>query len=471
MNKRAERILLFTLDFVTINLAYLAYYWLRVRSGWLSYAIEPELVLPMVAIYVYWLILFAFFGLYRSWYAQSRLDELVTLFRTTGIGVLVLFFLIFLDDETTRTQPGMRGLIVAYWVLIFAFVSMGRLGIRAVQKRLLEAGIGARNTLIVGWSHKAYELCDMVLKYPALGYKLVGFVKVGKPAPMKKPKRVDYRGIPVVGSADDLTALVQQHNIREVLIGLDSTEHDKLLDIVSSCNGYEVGLKIMPDMYDIVSGQARISSIYGFPLIEVTPEILKPWEEALKRTVDVLASAMILVVGSPIWLLVALLVKIDSPGPVLYKQERVGRGGKIFRMLKFRSMHSDAEKQSGPVWASKRDPRVTGVGKIIRRLHFDEVPQFVNVLRGDMSLVGPRPERPFFVEKLSSELPLYRRRLKVRPGITGWAQVKYKYDESIEDVKVKLKYDLFYIENMSWRMDLKILFNTFYVMLAGKGHT
>jgi lipopolysaccharide/colanic/teichoic acid biosynthesis glycosyltransferase len=168
---------------------------------------------------------------------------------------------------------------------------------------------------------------------------------------------------------------------------------------------------------------------------------------------------------------VALCIKIDSRGPVLYRQERVGRNGKIINIVKYRSMYSDAEKHSGPVWASKKDPRVTRVGKLIRRLHIDEVPQFINVLRGDMSLVGPRPERPFFVEKLSSDLPLYKRRLKVRPGITGWAQVKYKYDESIEDVKVKLKYDLFYIENMSWRMDLKILFNTFYVMLTGKGHT
>ena len=471
MAKRTERLLLLALDFLTINLAYATYYWLRVRSGWFAYAIEPELLLPMIAIYIYWLLLFAFFGLYRSWYAQSRLDELVTLFRTTAFGVLALFFLIFLDDESTRSQPGMRGLIVAYWFLVFGFVSVGRLGIRAVQKGLLEAGIGARNTLIVGWSHKAYELCDMVVKYPALGYKLVGFVKVGKSPGAKKPKQLDYRGIPVLGSTEDLTVLVQKHDVREVLIGLDSTEHDQLLDIVSSCNGYEVGLKIQADMYDIVSGQARISSIYGFPLIEVTPELMRPWEEVLKRTLDVFVATTILVTGSPIWLLVALFVKIDSPGPILYKQERVGRNGKMFKMLKFRSMYSDAEKQSGPVWASKRDPRVTRVGRIIRRLHFDEVPQFVNVLRGDMSLVGPRPERPFFVEKLSSELPLYRRRLKVRPGITGWAQVKYKYDESIEDVKVKLKYDLFYIENMSWRMDLKILFNTFYVMLAGKGHT
>jgi exopolysaccharide biosynthesis polyprenyl glycosylphosphotransferase len=471
MSKRTERILLLFLDFLTVNLAYAAYYWLRVRTGWFFYAIEPELLLPMSAVYVYWLLLFAFFGLYRSWYAQSRLDELITLFRTTGIGALVLFFLIFIDDESASAQPGLRGLIVAYWILLFVSVSSGRLGIRAVQKRLLEAGIGARNTLIVGWSHKAYELCDMVLKYPTLGYKVIGFVKIGKPAPSKKAKRPDYRGVPVLGSIDDIPLLIRQHEIRELLIGLDSTEHDKLIDIINACNGFQVGLKIMPDMYDIVSGQARISSIYGFPLIDVMPEIMKPWEESLKRVADVVVASLILAVGSPLWLLVALCIKIDSRGPVLYRQERVGRNGKIINIVKYRSMYSDAEKHSGPVWASKKDPRVTRVGKIIRRLHIDEVPQFINVLRGDMSLVGPRPERPFFVEKLSSELPLYRRRLKVRPGITGWAQVKYKYDESIEDVKVKLKYDLFYIENMSWRMDLKILFNTFYVMLTGKGHT
>jgi exopolysaccharide biosynthesis polyprenyl glycosylphosphotransferase len=206
-------------------------------------------------------------------------------------------------------------------------------------------------------------------------------------------------------------------------------------------------------------------------LIEVTPEIMKPWEESLKRIVDVVVSALILAVGLPFWLAVAAIIKTNSPGPALYRQDRVGKNGKNFKIYKFRSMYADAETKSGPVWAAKRDPRVTSVGKIIRRLHIDEVPQFINVLRGDMSLVGPRPERAFFVEKLAAELPLYKRRLRVRPGITGWAQVKHKYDESIEDVKVKLKYDLFYIENMSWRMDLKILFNTFYVMLMGKGHT
>ncbi|MCX6142877.1 MAG: sugar transferase [Ignavibacteriales bacterium] len=471
MSKRIERILLFVLDFFTINLAYVVYYLLRVRSGWITYPIEPEFFMPMLVIYAYWVLLFAFFGLHRSWYAQSRLDELVTFFRTTAAGVLVLFFLIFIDDVSTSPQSGTRVLIVAYWLLLFGFVSMGRLIIRAVQKQLLQAGIGSRNTLIVGWSAKARELCDMVLKYPALGYKVVGFVEAGKAKGAKRQRRLEYRTIPLVGSSDHLSSLIEKHSVREVLVGLDSYEHDKLIYIINECTGYEVGLKMMADLYDIVSGQARISSIYGAPLIEVMPEIMKPWEESLKRIADVVVSMLILVVGLPFWLTVAAIIRLSSPGPVLYKQERVGKNGKNFKMFKFRSMYTDAEKKSGPVWASKRDPRVTSVGKIIRSLHIDEVPQFINVLRGDMSLVGPRPERAFFVEKLAAELPLYKRRLKVRPGITGWAQVKHKYDESIEDVKVKLKYDLFYIENMSWRMDLKILFNTFYVMLMGKGHT
>jgi exopolysaccharide biosynthesis polyprenyl glycosylphosphotransferase len=227
----------------------------------------------------------------------------------------------------------------------------------------------------------------------------------------------------------------------------------------------------MPDLYDIVSGQARISSIYGLPLMEVHPELLKTWESFAKRFLDLLTSLSILILTLPLWMIIAAMIKLNSHGPILYRQMRVGKDGRHFKMLKFRSMKTDAEKHTGPVWAGRNDPRVTKVGRFLRKTHLDELPQFLNVVKGDMSLVGPRPERPFFVEKLSKEIPLYKHRHRVKPGITGWAQVKYKYDENIEDVRNKIKYDLFYIENNSWRLDLKILFNTVYVMVAGKGHT
>jgi exopolysaccharide biosynthesis polyprenyl glycosylphosphotransferase len=200
------------------------------------------------------------------------------------------------------------------------------------------------------------------------------------------------------------------------------------------------------------------------------PELMPEWEKKLKRILDILVSFTILVIALPISLISAMAIKLDSKGPVFFAQKRSGVNGSTFSMVKFRSMFKDAEKHTGPVWSQKNDPRVTRVGKVLRRLRLDEIPQMYNVLKGEMSLVGPRPERPFFVEKLSEEIPYYKRRLKVRPGITGWAQVKHKYDENIEDVKVKLRYDLFYIENMSIRMDFKILMRTMYVVLFGKGH-
>ncbi len=206
------------------------------------------------------------------------------------------------------------------------------------------------------------------------------------------------------------------------------------------------------------------------PLIDIMPELMPEWEKKLKRLMDVLTSLIILIISLPVIIITAIAIKLTGRGPIFFKQERSGMNGNAFKIIKFRSMYEDAEENTGPVWSSKDDPRVTKVGKIIRRVRIDELPQMINVLKGQMSVVGPRPERPFFVEKLSQEIPYYKRRLKVRPGITGWAQVKHKYDESVEDVKIKLRYDLFYIENMSLRMDFKIIMRTIFVVLFGQGH-
>jgi exopolysaccharide biosynthesis polyprenyl glycosylphosphotransferase len=467
MSKRSQKEVFWQVlvDGLTVNVAWSLYYWFRIRSGVFSYAMEPEFWIPMFAICLFWILVFFLFGLYRSWYAKSRLDELTLLGKAVVFGVLMLFFLIFFDDRGTGSPFQSRLLIAVYWVLMMGCVGGGRMLQHTFQRRLLEAGIGLRNTVIVGWESKARELLDAVLHYPALGYRVVGFVTVAKGVAAES-----HKDVPVLGSVGGLPEIIEAHNVKDVLIALDTTEHDKLLSVISSCSAYDVSLKIIPDLYDIISGQARTNQIYGFPLIEIMPEIMQPWERAIKRGMDIGVSSLILVAGLPVWILVAIAIKLESRGTVFYTQERVGKDEKHFKIIKFRSMHDEAEKESGPVWANKRDPRITRVGKILRKSRLDEIPQFINVLDGNMSLVGPRPERPFFVEQLSREIPLYRRRLKVRPGITGWAQVKHKYDESIDDVRKKVEYDLYYIENMSVRMDLKILLNTIAVVLLGKGH-
>ena len=464
MSRKTEILLIILFDFIAINLAWGLHYYLRVESGIIPYSLRPDFLIPMFVICLFWFLVFWFFGLYRPWYAKSRIDELSNIVKAISVGAVLIFLVIFLDDEARGGAPvSSRMLIVGYWFALIVFVGTGRMVVRTVQHKLLEKGIGHRRTIIVGDSKRARELLDLVRKHPALGYSVIGLVT-------QKKSANGNGGVPVLGTYAKLPKVIREHHVQEVLIALEGKHQEKMISIIDSCNGLPVGIKILPDMYHIIGGQVRTNQIYGVPLIEVMPQIMQPWEESLKRVIDIVVSSVILFAGMPLWLLVALAIKLDSPGPVFYKQERVGKDSKVFNIYKFRSMRQDAETASGPTWAGKNDPRITTVGAIIRKLHIDEIPQFINVLNGTMSLIGPRPERPFFVEQFNKQIPLYSRRHAVRPGISGWAQVKHKYDETLEDVKTKLQYDLYYIENMSIRMDLKILLMTVYRVLLGSGH-
>ncbi len=465
MPQRIEKLLLVITDFLMINLAFILFFALRVESGLFDLVIMPEFFLPMIALYFYWLIIFTFVGMYRSWFAASRFDEISTLFKATFVGIFILFFIIFLDDYINNVSSSKRILIFIYLGFLVLFVGTGRIVIRSIQRNLLIKGFGRRNAIVIGFNPRAFEVVDTLSRAAALGIDVKAFACV-----KEDQLGSNYKDITVEATYKSLDELISKYNIQEIILALEQDEHDAIVEILSLCSDKEIKIKIVPDLYEILSGQARTSQIYGMPLIDIMPELMPEWERKLKRLIDIVVSVIILIISLPVTLITAIAIKLDSEGPIFFTQERMGMNGKIFKMIKFRSMKKDAEKLTGPVWSQKNDPRVTTVGRIIRKLRIDEIPQFINVLKGDMSVVGPRPERPYFVEKLSQEIPYYKRRLKVRPGITGWAQVKHKYDESIEDVKVKLRYDLFYIENMSIRMDLKILFRTIFVVLFGKGH-
>lgn len=465
MDKRLEKIFILFVDFLTINLSLAVFFYIRVETGWFEMFSEPSYWLASVGLYIYWLLLFIFVGMYRTWFALSRFDELSTLFKSTFVGIFILFVVILYDDSVHSTSDSNRLLIFLYWGILLLLVGSGRLFVRSFQRNLLIKGIGRRNALIIGFNPTAHKIHDSIVKFRSLGLDVQGYLAV-------KDENVgkEYKGAKVLDNVKNIEKWIDDYKVRNIIIALEKHEDDVMMNVITKCENKNVSIKIVPDLYNIIYGQVRVTQIYGFPLIDVMPQLMPEWEKKAKRLLDIVASFSILIITSPIMILTAIAIKLDSKGPVFFKQERSGLNGKEFLVYKFRSMVSDAEAKTGPVWSTKDDPRITRVGKLIRKVRIDELPQMINVLKGEMSLVGPRPERPYFVDMLSKEIPYYKRRLKVRPGVTGWAQVKHKYDESIEDVKMKLNYDLFYIENMSLRLDIKIIFRTVFVVLFGKGH-
>ncbi|UCD37890.1 MAG: sugar transferase [Fidelibacterota bacterium] len=390
----------------------------------------------------------------------SRVDEAVQVARsilvlTVGIILVGIVFELHLP-------LGPRGFIKLGF--FFGIISVPyRWIFRSVQKYLFRYNLGTQRTLIVGVNRRSRDVHRQIMSHPKLGYDLLGFIDT-------VPSSASESLGPVVGDLKSLPDLIQDLEVDEVIITLEKPEHESLLELISTINGQPIEIKILPDMYEAVTGLAKTEHIYGLPLVRINPEFITQFQAFVKRVIDIYVSGIGLLLSAPLMLVIAILVRLTSPGPAIFTQERLGCRGKRFTIHKFRTMVEDAEQRTGPVWAQADDPRITLFGRLLRRVRLDELPQLWNVLKGDMSLVGPRPERPHFVEWLVDEFPYYYRRLLVRPGITGWAQVRGNYDSSIEDVRRKLKDDFFYIENLSIRLDLKILLMTVWVVLRGKGH-
>ena len=417
--------------------------------------------LVMMLIQVFVMVSVYFFArLYDLKRSSSGLDELYRIFAATSIGTIITIALTtFLFKNSTLELDFPRAMVIYAWVLTVVFIVFGRSLLMWGRTLLRRRGVWVDRLLIVGTGDVGRMILQKVRQMPSLGYQVVGFVdgetEIGK----------EIMGVPVLGGIDDIPDLVKAHEVSEVIIGRPELPHQEMLTIVSRCERGQVGIKIFPDLFQIIATELSIGDLGGLPLLSVRDVALRGWKLTLKRGVDLLGSAVGLVLLSPLLMLVAAAIKLDSPGPVFYAQERMGLDARPFWCLKFRSMRADAERE-GPGWTTADDPRVTRVGRFIRRFSIDELPQLINVLVGEMSLVGPRPERPVYVEQFRRSIPRYMDRHREKAGLTGWAQVNgLRGDTSIAE---RTKYDLWYIENWSLWLDFKIILRTFFSLFRDR---
>jgi exopolysaccharide biosynthesis polyprenyl glycosylphosphotransferase len=452
-------VLLVIIDVMMMVLAFVFSYYLRL---WTEHLVPGDIgslsnYLRVLAIQVLTLVgVFFFAKLYHRQRGLSHVDEFYSVFVAVSVGAIMS---VAFSSVLIRNGPDYsRRMIVFHWAFTIVLVTLGRLLYGRLTWSIHSRGIGGARVLIVGTGETGRMVLRAIQRSPGLGYEVVGMVT--------QDSQSAELGVPVLGTTDELPSLIESESIDEVIIALPEATSAEILPMISDCHRAKVATKVYPSVFQLITSDLSIGHLGGLPLLTVRDTVLRGWRLTLKRAMDVVGSAVALVILSPLMLIVAFLIKLDSAGSAFYTQERMGLDEKPFQMIKFRSMKEGAEDETGPVWAVKEDPRRTRLGALIRRFSLDELPQFINVFLGEMSLVGPRPERPVFVEQFKQIIPRYVERHQEKAGLTGWAQVNgLRGDTSIVE---RTKFDLYYIENWSIFFDLKILIRTAFTFFRDK---
>ena len=449
------------IDAFVIALSYILAWLIKFEGPFAANSVKAlsfqQYMVLLVGIVPGFLILYYAFNLYTPKRMQGRRLELANITKANTIGVFLVIGALYVLKQLDYS----RAVLFIFYVINIVAETVVRNLIRYVLRDMRKKGYNQKHVILVGYSRAAEEYIDRVIQNPQWGYTIRGILDDNVEA------GTTYKGIKVIGRIANLMVILPENRLDEIAITLGLSEYYRLEEIVALCEKSGVHTKFIPDYNNIIPTKPYTEDILGLPVINIRHvPLTNTFNAMVKRAMDIVGSIFGIIVASPIMLLACLLIKLTSPGPLIYKQERVGLHNKTFRMYKFRSMEIQPESEEKKAWTTKNDPRVTGIGKLMRRTSIDELPQLFNILKGDMSLVGPRPERPFFVEKFREEIPRYMVKHQVRPGLTGWAQVNgYRGDTSI---RKRIEYDLYYIENWTIGFDIKIMFLTIFKGFVNK---